>query len=392
MSSPARPRATTSAGSPRCANASRCRRAPLPSRRIASASAVTSSRSPAWSRAPSHPGQQLPHHVRGRERRGRARRHEVLREAVAGRPPQGRAEQRGRGGPDRHPGLGVGHTGPDQRPGQAGQAHGRVDVQADVGRPELEGRIAIGRSQVPVQVRGVLDGVGLPELVHHLVVRRPISQGGGQAGRRPPFPDLEAVGVVAGVLTVPVRRVGGEGQQDRDPRPDPRHHLDDAVGILDPHVDVAPTDHLLTGDPLVPVLHLPEAGPVVLHLLVLPRAPGMGGQRQDPAPDRFGDAVQLRAEPDQFGPDLAEVGTDRCRRLDLTPVQLCGHAVAERASSRRDELVGPGDQLAGRPIDDLELLLHPEGGAVHPACPFVERPSGRAVTRWAGPRAPGARR
>ena len=138
-------------------------------------------------------------------------------------------------------------------------------------------------------------------------------------------------------------------------------------GILDPHVDVAPTDDLLAGHHLVLVLHLPEPGPVgpppawSRHELQ-----GWVATGRIPHPIAAAAAVQRAARSRTSSvPDLAEVGTDRRRHLDLAPVQLGRHPVAERARAAGTSVVGTGDQLTGRPIDDLELLFHAEGGAVH---------------------------
>ena len=111
----------------------------------------------------------------------------------------------------------------------------------------------------------------------------PVGERRRRPGRRPAPPQLGAVAGVAGVAPAPERRVGRQGHDRRQPRPDAVHDRDGQLGIVDADVDVHAADDLLPGQLLVLPLH-----DLVLRIDVGILGPGRervrAGGRQPTAP------------------------------------------------------------------------------------------------------------
>ena len=110
-----------------------------------------------------------------------------------------------------------------------------------------------------------LDGLPVPGVV---------GEDRRRAGGRPAGHDDRPVGVVAGVDVLEERRPGGQGEQGRQPAPDPLDQADGQVGVGHTDLYLAGTDLLLggelavlVGDPAVPVVgvHGGPAGTGVGH-------------------------------------------------------------------------------------------------------------------------------
>ena len=147
--------------------------------------------------------------------------------------------------------LGGEHGGPEQ----ARDQHGVVDDRAGVAGAQLQGRGVRGRSYVEVGHLGVRDDPGVDQVGEHLVVgaRRP--QPAGRAGARPALPDDRADAGVSGVLLVPERRAGRQGEQDGQVAGDPLHDLHREVPVAHPDVDLQAADQLLVDQHPVLLLH-----------------------------------------------------------------------------------------------------------------------------------------
>ena len=104
------------------------------------------------------------------------------------------------------------------------------------------------------------------------------------ARHRPPLPHLGPVAGIAAVGALPVRRVGRQGQEQREPRAGPVHHLDPDRGVLDRDMDVVAADDLLAGHDLVAVLHAGVALVGTVDRLVLPGRKRVGPGGQGPRP------------------------------------------------------------------------------------------------------------
>ena len=126
---------------------------------------------------------------------------------------------------------------------------------------------------------------------------------------------------------------------------------DIAVGDVD--VNLGSADQLLTHEQLVVGVHLAEALIVGQrqHLRVYERHRSRGDH---PEAEVVGHRDQLGAEPLQVGAQLLEGVADRRVALDDRLLQLGGELIREALEQVR----AAGDELAGREVDDVELLFH----------------------------------
>ena len=159
---------------------------------------------------------------------------------------------------------------------------------------------------------------------------------------------------VSGVGVAVHRRVGGQRQQQRQPRPQPITHLDRGFAVGNGDVHMAAADALLVGDHAEPLRDLAVPRHFGDRELVRhgrrqadgeqPRSAGLGGLG--------GDAPQ----PGQLGPQLVAGVCDLGRRLDLAAGQLQLQLDSSRGGVTGDRFVA-GDGLAGGRVDEQELLL-----------------------------------
>jgi hypothetical protein len=106
------------------------------------------------------------------------------------------------------------------------------------------------RADVPPDLLGVVDAVGLDEQVDVVLELGVAGEGVGDVGAGEVFEDLGAVALVAGVDAEPEGRVGG---QRHDVRQEVAHRVHDADGgfaVFDADVDVEAEDEVGAGDEL----------------------------------------------------------------------------------------------------------------------------------------------
>ena len=208
---------------------------------------------------------------------------------------------------------------------------------------------------------------------HHGVVL----VGGFEVRRRPcARPSLPENAAPAGVSRVGVaihRRVGGERQQQRQPRPQPVAHLDGGVPVGDGDVHMTSADALLVGDHAEPLRESAVARIVGDRELVRHRRRQPDGEQS-----RSVGLRRLRRDapqPGQLGPQfLAGVG-DVGRRLDLAAGQLELQLDSARGGVAGDRLIA-GDRFAGVRVDEQELLLDADCGmAGHGSSKYGSGPS-----------------
>ena len=142
------------------------------------------------------------------------------------------------------------HAGPDQR----GEQHRLGHRGGHVGDAHLDGREVGRRADVPIDHAVVEHRAGVHAAsAHHRVVLVDGVEVRRRARAGPARPQHASPAGVAGVGVAVDRRVGGQRQQQRQPRPQPVAHPDRrlAVGHRDVHVTAA--DALLVGDHAEPV-------------------------------------------------------------------------------------------------------------------------------------------
>ena len=92
----------------------------------------------------------------------------------------------------------------------------------------------------------------------------------------------------------------------------------------------------------------------------------MGAGADELQPEAVGDPAQPREAVGEVGDDLGDVPADARDELDGVGEQLAvdlgGQAVLR--GQRLDDGVGERDEVEGLPVDEGDLPLDPEGGAV----------------------------
>jgi len=137
------------------------------------------------------------------------------------------------------------------------------------------------------------------------------------------------------------------------------HRIDDEVPVLDPHVDVHPEDEVLPGD-LLEVLLDRDVALQGSDLLVEPRREGMGAGGDDREAALRGQLVDHAPEADHLLPELGRCAAHRAPHLHDRAVEL-GLDLLDRNPVALEDLLDVGAELSRVGVDDLVLLLDPQG-------------------------------
>ena len=182
---------------------------------------------------------------------------------------------------------------------QCGDGDGLLGPEGDVADADLycveEG---VG-ADVPPDLLGVVDAVGLDEQADIAFELRVAGEAVGQVGAGKVLEDLGAIALVAGVHAQPEGRVRGQRQDVRQEVAQRVHDADRGFAILDADVDVQAEDEIGAGHQLQVFDYLGVAG-VGVDLLDAPVGEGVSGachQHQ---------AMFLR-QPDHVAPEIEEV-------------------------------------------------------------------------------------
>jgi hypothetical protein len=212
---------------------------------------------------------------------------------------------------------------PAREPGEENRVLG---VQADVGHPQLHGRIARRQPCIEVGHRLVEHHAG----GEHRVQQRPVGVDRAQhldrPGHGPPTPQLSSEARIAGVLAPPERRVGGQRREHRQPHPRPVEHAHSFCWRVDRHVNVAAAGELLVlGEP--EVLGQPQVAALGSgERLAVQRR---DRQRGDPCPDRSGGLVGHPATLTYVVEECAQLLLRLGAGLDLLLLELRVQVLAE---------------------------------------------------------------
>ncbi len=109
----------------------------------------------------------------------------------------------------------------DQRPAEHGDHHRRLEIGADVGDPDLDGRVLRRQPGVEIDHAVVHGRARLDQLGDAAVIVGLVRERFGRAGSGPLVPEDRPIARVAGVLALPERRVGRQRPQHRQPRLQP---------------------------------------------------------------------------------------------------------------------------------------------------------------------------
>ena len=245
-------------------------------------------------------------------------------------------------------GGGLGDAGHDQ----AGQRRGLLGPGLRVADADLDGAEGVVRAHAPPQLGVLDDGVGAHQEVDVVGPCLPAAERLRDAAAGKALgEDLRARRLQARVAAVQEHRVGRQGQQLGQDRPQAVAHGDGAVGAADPHVHVQAEGVVAPGHVLQPVLD-----PVVVvrvdHRLVLPRAPRVRGRGRQQRALARGQGEQAGAVLALAGQRVGQVGAAAGGDLDLGLDQLAGHRLGQhrvRPGRRRaaPRTAAPGPASAG---------------------------------------------
>ena len=279
-------------------------------------------------------------------------------EQLTGQPAPGRPPDRGAvdGGGKRHERLGLGDLvlrRPDQAAEQTGDQDRVVDDRARVAHPQLQrGRVGRG-TDIEVGHLAVGDDAAVDQVVEQLLVLLGRLDPTGRAGTGPALPDDRPDARVARVLSVPERRAGRQGQQDRKMPGHPLHDLDGQIAVGHAHVDLQPADELLVDEQPVLLLHpaVASGGGQLEVREHRARRRARGGDTQALG---GGDLGQPATQPHQLSPQLAQTGHDVGVGLDRGALDL-GRVVVARQPGQH--LGSASRQAPALEIDQVQLFL-----------------------------------
>jgi hypothetical protein len=236
---------------------------------------------------------------------------------------------------------------------QSGDQDGVVDDRARVADPQLQGGRVGRRPDVEVGHLAVCDHTAVDQVVEQVVVLLGRLDPAGRAGAGPALPDDRPDARVAGVLSVPERGAGRQGQQDREVPSHPLHDLDGQVAVGDADVDLQPADQLLVHQQPVLLLH-PAVAPGGGQLEVGEHRARCRPGGSDAETLRRRDLGQSAAEPYQLGPQLAQTGHHVGVGLDSCPLDLRGVVVTRQPGQH---LRSASRQAPALEIDQVQLFL-----------------------------------
>ena len=236
----------------------------------------------------------------------------------------------------------------------------------DVGDPDLQGRELRRRPHIPIDHPVVEHRPGLEHHRHHRVVVRGGVEMWRRSRARPARPQHAAPAGVAGVGVAVDRRVGGQRQQQRQPRPQPVADGDRGfpVGYLDMYV--ASADALLVRDHSEPVGDPVVARGVGDRKVVRHRR--WQADREQAGAGRLGG---LGGETPQPGDLLTQSGAGV--RLVGRGLHLTGRQLELEVDTAFGRVAGhlgiTGNGFAGPGVDEEELLLHTDARGAHRQAP-----------------------
>jgi len=263
----------------------------------------------------------------------------------------------GPGGCRRRAPAGLGQGGGDQGAGQPGQQHRGAGVQADVGDPDLDGRVARGQPGQEVDAPRVQRRPLPDQAADRRVVGGGVRPVRGRGRGRPAGLEHIPPAGPSGIVPAGDRGVGGDGQQRRQPGPQPGQHLDTQVPGGDPDVHVAGAGAGLGHHRAVPAGQLAVPG-LGCHGGQPGRAVRRDPRGHQPAAQPRRGGRSEPPEPDQLAAGLVQAGAHPGSGLHLEPHQLLPHP---RLPAEHPHQLGSGQHsgASGR-VQQHELLLHPQ--------------------------------
>src|SRR5687768_6441698 len=238
-----------------------------------------------------------------------------------------------------------------------------LDLCRRVAHAELDRRVERVRPQVPPDLLAIVDALRAHEQLDVVLVLVPRGELGRDPGAREALPDDLAVRLEARAAREPERTRAREREEMRQEVARLVHDLEAPLPVRDPDVDVQAEDEELADDVLQLLLeHLVAV--VLGHLLLLPVGERMRARGDEAQSLGTQEGRQRAAQLEDLLARLGDVGADLRADLDDRLHHLALHALAEARRRHGEERLDVALQLAVA-IDDLELLLDPDGETRH---------------------------
>src|SRR5580704_10929107 len=240
------------------------------------------------------------------------------------------------------------------------------------------------RPDVPPDLLGVVDALGLHQQIHEALVFTPAWKIVRNVGARKFVEYFAAIRFQARVHAQPERRVGGERQNVRQEIPRRVHQMNGRFAILDAHMHVQSENQIGPGHNLH-VFHNVQIALVGVNLLLAPvpewmRAPG--GQTQLAV---LGQLYHVPPQPNQLAARLLDVITNAGADLDHRLVHLRFYGFLQEHLALGDDLhIDMRTQIARFRIDGLIFFFDTDSEAgFHAITLWGGRPRPRR-TPWSG--------
>ena len=229
------------------------------------------------------------------------------------------------------------------------------------------------RPDIPPDLLGVVDAVGLYQQIHEALVLAPAREVIRNVGAREFVEHLAAIGFEAGVHAQPERRIGGERQNVRQEVARRVHQVDGRLAVLDADVHVQSEDQIRARDNLH-VFHDVQVALVGINLLLAPVCERMRPAGRQAQPARLGESYHVAPQPDQLVSRLFDVVTDARAHLDHRLVHFGLNGFLQDRLALGDDLhVDMRPQIAGFRIYGLVFFFDTDCEARsswhHPAAP-----------------------
>ena len=279
------------------------------------------------------------------------------------------------------------HRGLDQR----GERERFVGAHRDVADPHFDGREKRMRPDVPPDLLGVVDRVGLDQQVDEAFVVGPARERIGNVGARELVEHLAAVRLQPGIEADPEGRVGRKREQVRQKVAHLVHQVNGRFAVLDADVHVQAEDQVRARHQLhvLDDLQVALVGINVLHAPVGERVRRAGAEQQAVL---AGELHHGAPQVEDVGARLLHVAAHAGADLDHRLVHLRLDALVQLALALGDNLgVDVRAEIEGVGIDGLIFLLDADGeGGLHGRCPIKGRPApvgqpGHAATERRAP-------